>query len=131
MQVVKMKKSKIRTGDFVVVISGKNKGAKGTVFSVDKKANKVRVKGVNIVKLHKKPTAQSEGGILKKEAAIHISNVMLFDKEKDKGSKASFKKDKDGVKVRMYKKTGNEVKIDALYEYKSIKEQQKGKNAKS
>ena len=103
MQVAKMKKSKIRTGDFVVVISGKNKGAKGTVFLVDKKAHKVKVKGVNVVKFHKKPTAQSEGGILEKEAAIHISNVMLFDKEKDMGDKVSFKKDKDGAKVRMYK----------------------------
>ncbi len=105
---------KIRQGDKVKVISGAYKGTIGEVKKAFPKEDKVIVEGVNIVKKHLKPTQQNpEGGIEEKEAKIHVSNVMLYDEKAKVASKVKMvTKEVDGkqVKVRVYKKTGAEVK---------------------
>ena len=106
-----MTKVKIKRGDNVIVTTGKNKGNKGEVLEVIKKEGKdprVIVAGLNIVKRHTKPTAGNpQGGIVEKEASIHISNVALLD-EKGKATKVGYKVDGD-KKVRIAKTTGKEI----------------------
>ncbi|MFC4164450.1 MULTISPECIES: 50S ribosomal protein L24 [Epilithonimonas] len=103
-----MTKVKIKRGDNVLVTTGKNKGSKGEVLEVIKKEGKdprVVVAGVNIVKKHVKPSASNpQGGIVEKEASLHISNVALVDKN-GKATKAGYKVDGD-KKVRVAKTTG-------------------------
>ncbi|MPT31322.1 MAG: 50S ribosomal protein L24 [Chryseobacterium sp.] len=103
-----MTKVKIKRGDNVIVTTGKNKGSKGEVLEVIKKEGKdprVIVAGINIVKKHTKPSAQNpQGGIVEKEASLHISNVSLVDKS-GKATKAGYKVDGD-KKVRVAKTTG-------------------------
>ncbi len=105
---------KIRTGDKVKVISGAYKGTIGTVTKAFPKEDKVIVEGVNIVVKHQKPTQENpDGGKIEKEAKIHVSNVMLYDEDAKVASKVKMvTKEVDGkqVKVRVYKKTGAEVK---------------------
>ncbi|UOE40698.1 50S ribosomal protein L24 [Chryseobacterium suipulveris] len=106
-----MTKVKIKRGDNVIVTTGKNKGNKGEVLEVIKKEGKdprVIVAGLNIVKRHTKPSAGNpQGGIVEKEASIHISNVALLD-EKGKATKVGYKVDGD-KKVRIAKTTGKEI----------------------
>ena len=113
-------KCKIKKGDLVVVITGKDKGARGTVFGVDRERQRVLVEGTGIVVRHTKPSASNpEGGILKKNVGVHISNVMLVDpssKEDDsqRWSKMSltrigFKFDENGDKVRYAKRSGEVI----------------------
>ena len=106
-----MAKVKIKRGDNVIVTTGKNKGNKGEVLEVIKKEGKdprVIVAGLNIVKRHTKPSAGNpQGGIVEKEASIHISNVALLD-EKGKATKVGYKVDGD-KKVRIAKTTGKEI----------------------
>ena len=101
---------RIRKGDEVIVISGKaeNKGQRGTVIKVTD--DHVIVGGINQVSKHVKPNRQlqTEGSIVKKEAPIHISNVMLFNPSTGKGDRVGFKIE-DGKKVRVYKSTGAQV----------------------
>lgn len=103
-----MTKVKIKRGDSVIVTTGKNKGGKGEVIEVIKKEGKdprVIVAGLNIVKKHVKPSASSpQGGIVEKEASIHISNVSLLD-EKGKATKVGYKMEGE-KKVRFAKTTG-------------------------
>ncbi len=103
-----MTKVKIKRGDNVIVTTGKNKGSKGEVLEVIKKEGKdprVIVAGINIVKKHTKPSAQNpQGGIVEKEASLHISNVSLVDKS-GKATKAGYKVEGD-KKVRVAKTTG-------------------------
>ena len=100
-------KIKIKKGDKVRVISGSNKGWEGEVISIKKEANKAIVEGVNIVKKHNKPSAQSpQGGISEKEAPIDISNLSLTTPD-GKTTRVGFRMD-EGTKVRYSKKT-NEV----------------------
>jgi large subunit ribosomal protein L24 len=103
-----MTKVKIKRGDNVIVTTGKNKGSKGEVLEVIKKEGKdprVVVAGINIVKKHTKPSAQNpQGGIVEKEASLHISNVSLVDKS-GKATKAGYKVEGD-KKVRVAKTTG-------------------------
>ncbi|MBF5026788.1 50S ribosomal protein L24 [Planobacterium oryzisoli] len=103
-----MTKVKIKRGDNVIVTTGKNKGSKGEVLEVIKKEGKdprVIVAGVNVVKKHVKPSASSpQGGIVEKEASIHISNVALMDKD-GKATKVGTKVEGD-KKVRVAKSTG-------------------------
>lgn len=103
-----MTKVKIKRGDNVIVTTGKNKGSKGEVLEVIRKENKdprVIVAGVNVVKRHQKPSAGNpQGGIVEKEASIHISNVALMDKN-GKATKVGYKIDGD-KKVRVAKTTG-------------------------
>lgn len=97
---------KIKTGDKVRVMRGKDAGKEGTVTRVLLKADKVIVEGVNIVKKHQKPSnANPQGGIVDVEAAIHVSNVMLLDPESNKPSRTGVEI-KDGKKVRIAKKSG-------------------------
>ena len=96
----------IKTGDTVVVISGKDKGKKGKVLNVIPKQEKVLVEGVNIVTKHQKPNKEhQQGGLIKQEAPIHCSNVMLFDAKAGKGVRVGSKIE-NGKKVRVSKKTG-------------------------
>ena len=101
---------KIKKGDTVKVIAGKDKDKEGKVLTVDQKNNKVVVEGVNIIKKHMKPTQQDpDGKIIEREAPIHVSNVMLYDTKAKKASRVGYQV-VDGKKVRVYKKTGNIVK---------------------
>jgi large subunit ribosomal protein L24 len=98
--------SKIKKGDKVVVITGKDKGVKGEVLRVFANENKLLVKGVNVVKRHTRPSPVSAGGIVSKEAPLHISNVMLLDPKEDKPTRVGVKTLKDGKKVRVAKRSG-------------------------
>lgn len=101
---------KIKTGDKVIVITGASKGTIGEVKQAFPAEDKVIVEGVNMVKKHQKPTqANPDGGIIEKEAKIHVSNVMLYDEKAKQASKVRMEI-KDGKKVRVYKKSGKEVK---------------------
>lgn len=100
---------RVKKGDTVVVIAGKDKGKKGLVLNVNPKTDKVVVEGINIITKHQKPSAQNQqGGIVEKEAPIHISNIMPFDAEAGKGVRVKFEM-KDGKKVRVSAKSGKEL----------------------
>ena len=101
-------KTKIRKGDKVIVTVGKSKGIVGEVLKVLPKENKALVRGANIVKRHTKPSQNSSGGIVEKEAMLNISNVAFYDEKKQMPSKIGFKILEDGRKVRFTKLT-NEV----------------------
>ena len=100
---------RIRKGDDVIVITGKDKGRRGNVLRV-LDDQRVVVEGVNMVKRHTRPnpTRGVPGGIIEKEAPLHISNVMLFNPETQKGDRIGFRTLEDGRKVR-YFKSNNEV----------------------
>jgi len=101
---------RIKKGDSVVVIAGKDRGKKGNVLQVMPKNNKIIVEGVNIMTKHQKPNGQNQqGGIIKKEAAIDASNVMYFDKKADQGVRLGTKFLENGDKVRVSKKTGEVI----------------------
>lgn len=101
--------NKIRKGDQVVVITGKNKGARGSVLNILDK--KVLVQGVNIVKKHQKPNPMRgvNGGIVAQEAPVDVSNVMLFNPKTQKGDRVGFRVLEDGRKVRFFKSTNEQV----------------------
>jgi len=100
---------RVKKGDTVVVIAGKDKGKKGTVVKVMPKANRVLVEGVNMITKHQKPTAMNpQGGIVNKEASIHISNVMPLDPETGKGTRVRYEV-KEGKKARVSVKSGKEI----------------------
>lgn len=101
---------KIKSGDTVVVISGKDKGKKGKVIEVLRSKERVLVEGVNMVSKHQKPNQKNpQGGIVHKELPIHVSNVMLFDPKAGKGVRVGMKILSSGEKVRISKKTGEEL----------------------
>ena len=102
-------KLKIKKGDQVVVITGRDKGAKGEVLKVMREERRVIVQGVNMVTRHNKPTQMSQGGIEKKEAPVHISNVALADPKTGAATRVGYTKLKDGKKVRVAKKSGETV----------------------
>ncbi|WP_341763943.1 50S ribosomal protein L24 [Candidatus Tisiphia endosymbiont of Beris chalybata] len=104
-----MIKLKVRKGDAVVVITGKNKGKKGTILKILPKENKAIVSGVNIVRRHTKPTQASEGGIIAKELPIHISNIAHVDPKTGSSTKIGFSILEDGTKVRIAKKSGEVI----------------------
>lgn len=102
--------SKIKKGDTVKVIAGKDKEKEGKVLSVDAKNHKVLVEGVNMVTKHSKPSAANQqGGIIEKEAPIDASNVMYYDEKSKTASRLGVKVDGDN-KVRFMKKGGKEIK---------------------
>lgn len=104
-----MIKLKIKSGDTVRVTTGKDKGKEGKVVKVLREANKVVVEGLNMVTKHVKPNASNpQGGIQKKEAPIHVSNVALVDPATKEITKVGFKIE-DGKKVRVSKKTNKAV----------------------
>ena len=105
------KKLHIKKGDTVVVISGNNKGAKGRVLEVIRKTDRAIVEGVNMIKKHTKPNAETpQGGIIAKEAPVHISNLMLVDPKTGKPTRVGRKLNDDGKLVRISKKSGEEIK---------------------
>ncbi len=101
---------RIRKGDRVVVTTGREKGRQGTVIRV-LEDDKVVVENVNMVKKHQKPNPQrgTQGGIVQKEAPLHVSNVMLWNPGTKKGDRVGFKTLEDGRKVRVYKSNGEVV----------------------
>ena len=102
-------KLKIKKGDKVIVITGKDKGKTGEVTKVLVQENKVIVSGINIAKRHTKPSQESVGGIISKEMPIHISNVAYVDPKTNKPTRLGIKMDNDGHKVRVAKKSGEVV----------------------
>jgi large subunit ribosomal protein L24 len=99
-------KMKIKKGDQVVVLTGKDKGVKGEVTQVLLSESRVIVEGVNVVKRHRKPSQLGAGGIEKVEKSIHVSNVALVDPKSDEATRVGYKVLKEGQKVRVSKKTG-------------------------
>ena len=104
-----MPKLKIKKGDHVVVITGKDKGKKGEVLKVMPEENRAIVKGVAMVRRHQRQTATQDGGIISKEAAIHISNLALEDPKDGTPTRVGYKFLKDGRKVRFAKRSGEVV----------------------
>ena len=104
-----MAKLKIKKGDHVVVITGKDKGKKGEVLKVLPEENRAIVRGVAVVRRHQRQTASQEGGIISKETPIHISSLALEDPKDGKPTKVGYKFDKDGNKVRICRRTGAEL----------------------
>ena len=98
-----------KTGDKVVVISGKDKGKEGKITNVLRKENKVVVEGVNVVKKHVKPNGQSAGSIVEVEAPIHASNVMIIDPKTGKRTRIGHSIDKKGNKIRVSKKSNESL----------------------
>jgi large subunit ribosomal protein L24 len=99
--------AKIKKGDKVVVIAGRDKGKSGEVVQVMPTEGRALVRGVNLVKRHTKQTAQSEGGIITKEAPIQLSNVAIADPKTGKPTRVGFKIMDDGRKVRVAKRSGD------------------------
>jgi large subunit ribosomal protein L24 len=100
--------AKIRKGDKVVVLTGRQKGMTGEVFEVRPAEARALVRGVNLVKRHQKQSPQQEGGIISKEAPIHLSNLAYVDKD-GKPTRIGFKVRADGTKVRIAKRSGAEI----------------------
>jgi large subunit ribosomal protein L24 len=102
-------KLKIRKGDKVVVITGKDKGKQGEVIRTIPSENRAVVRGVNVAKRHQKQTAAQEGGIVSKEMPIHVSNLALRDPKDGKPTRAGYKTLADGKKVRVAKRSGEVI----------------------
>jgi large subunit ribosomal protein L24 len=100
---------KIRKGDKVVVLAGKDKGRTGEVLSVAPKDDKAVVRGVNMIRRHQKQSQSQEGGIITKEAPIHLSNIALADPKDGKPTRVGFQIQKDGTKVRVAKRSGEVI----------------------
>jgi large subunit ribosomal protein L24 len=100
---------RIRKGDRVVVLAGRDKGKKGEVIRVMPKEGRAMVRGVNVVRRHQRQTAQQEGGIVSKEAAIHLSNLAHEDPKDGKPTRVGFKVLDDGRKVRVAKRSGEQI----------------------
>jgi len=101
--------AKIKKGDKVVVLTGKDKGKKGDVVAVFPKENKALVQGVNMMKRHEKPSQTSAGGIVTREAKVHLSNIAIQDPKSGKPTRVGFKTLEDGRKVRVAKASGEMI----------------------
>lgn len=104
---------KIKTGDNVIVIAGKNRNKTGKVIRIDKKDNRVVVEGLNKVTRHIKKTKSGKGQKIEFEAGIHVSNIMILDPKTKKASRIGYQMIKD-KKVRIAKKSGEEIKKVSL-----------------
>lgn len=98
--------AKIKKGDKVVVISGRDKGKTGEVLKIVTSTNRAIVSGINLIKKHEKPSAAGNGGIVSKEAAIHLSNIAIADPKDGKATRIGFGLSKDGKKQRVAKRSG-------------------------
>ena len=107
-----MPKLKVKKGDTVLVIAGKDKGAKGKVIEAYPTREKILVEGVNRIKKHTAQSANergaSSGGIVTQEAAIHVSNVMVIDSE-DTPTRVGYRKDEEGRSIRVSRRTGKDL----------------------
>ncbi|MDE3016566.1 MAG: 50S ribosomal protein L24 [Pseudomonadota bacterium] len=101
-------KFKLKKGDEVIVIAGREKGKKGKITEVITGTSRVVVEGVNKVKRHQKPSKTGTGGIVEKEAPLHISNVMLLDAKSGKGTRVGYKIE-NGNKVRVARRPGAQI----------------------
>ena len=101
--------AKIKKGDKVVILAGRDKGKTGEVVQVMPKEERALVRGVNQVRRHQKQTAQAQGGIITKEASIHLSNLALEDPKDGKPTRVGFKTLEDGRKVRIAKRSGEVI----------------------
>ena len=99
--------AKIKKGDKVVVLTGRDSGRTGEVVQVMPKENRALVRGVNLVKRHQRQTMNQEGGIIQKEAPVHLSNLALADPKDGKPTRVGFKVLDDGRKVRFAKRSGD------------------------
>jgi large subunit ribosomal protein L24 len=104
-------KFKIKKGDKVVVTTGRDKGKQGEVLRVLRAEARVLVQGVNMVKRHTAPSQLSPGGIVEKEASLHISNVAHIDPKSNKPTRVGYKIDKDGRKTRIAKRSGEAIDL--------------------
>ena len=105
------KKLHIKKGDTVTVITGESKGLKGRVLEVNRETDRALVEGVNLIKRHTKPNAKApQGGIIEKEAPIHISNLMLIEPKTNMPTRIGRALNSKGKSVRVSKKTGEEIK---------------------
>lgn len=102
-------KLKVKKGDEVVVIAGKDKGKKGKIVKVIPDESRVIVDGINMIKRHTKPSRTSAGGIVAKASPLHVSNVMLLDPKSGKGTRVGYKTLQDGKKVRVARKSGEVI----------------------
>ena len=101
--------AKIKKGDHVIVLAGRDKGKHGEVIEVRPNEDRALVRGVNMVRRHQRQTAQEEGGIISKEAAIHLSNLALEDPRDGKPTRVGTKVLEDGTKVRVAKRSGEVI----------------------
>ena len=104
--------AKIKKGDKVIVLTGRDKGRSGEVIEVRPAVGRALVRGINMVKRHQKQTAQQEGGIISKEASVHLSNLALADPKDGKPTRVGFKitgKGEDRKVVRIAKRSGVEI----------------------
>ena len=104
--------ARIKTGDQVIVVGGKDRGKKGKVLRVEPAKNRLYVEGLNIIKRHQRPTqstrAQQTGGVIEKEGPIHISNVMLIDPKDDKPTRIGVEIE-DGKRYRVARRSGTRI----------------------
>ncbi len=100
---------KIRKGDKIVVLTGKDKGRSGEVLSVAPKDEKAVVRGINMIVRHTKQSQNQEGGLVRKEAPIHLSNIALADPKDGKPTRVGFQIQGDGKKVRVAKRSGEVI----------------------
>jgi len=101
--------NKIKKGDTVVVLTGKDKGKSGEVLRLDPRESRAVVQGVNVVKRHQRPSMQSQGGIEEKEAPIHVSNLAVSDPKDGKPTRVGFQTLDDGRKVRVARRSGETI----------------------
>ncbi len=99
--------AKIKKGDTVIVLTGRDKGKTGEVIKMLLDDNKALVRGVNMVRRHQKQTQTQEAGIVAKEAPIHLSNIAITDPKDGKATRVGFKVQEDGTKVRVAKRSGD------------------------
>ena len=102
-------KLKIKKGDQVIVITGRDKGKTGEVIEVKPTENRVKVRGVNMVKRHTRASAGQSGGIVEKEAAIHVSNIAHIDPKSKLPTRVGYRTLDDGRKVRFAKRSGDQI----------------------
>ena len=100
---------KIRKGDKVVVLAAKDKGRSGEVLSVQPKEDTAVVRGINVVVKHQRQTQAQQGGLIRKEAPIHLSNIALADPKDGKPTRVGFRLEADGKKVRVAKRSGEVI----------------------
>jgi large subunit ribosomal protein L24 len=101
--------AKIRKGDNVIVLSGRDRGRRGEVIQVMPDEGRALVRGIHMVKRHQRQTAAQDGGIISKESSIHLSNLAIADPKDGKPSRVGFKIMADGKKVRVAKRSGAEI----------------------